>query len=291
MIKLLLITIIYVCVFSTSSFAWGPNGHRIIADIANRYLSDKTKGEVSKILEGRTLAQVSTNPDDMRSSKGSFKWQECKMQGDNINSFKCDDKEVQWSDTVDWHFINFDIERDFYEISKPEGENAFTIIRNSFSILSNPKANKQEKFNAIVWMIHLVGDIHQPLHLGNNSDIGGNKIKVDWFGKETNLHEVWDENLVEYHKLSYTEYSNFLFLENHKRDVSLLQKNCIFDWIKESNKLSRLAYKVHRDVVMGYDYVFESDPIIKDQLFKGGARLAQVLNAIFDSPNYNLCMN
>ena len=132
-------------------------------------------------------------------------------------------------------------------------------------------------------LIHIVGDIHQPLHVGYKSDQGGNTIRVSWFNDPSNLHSVWDSQLIDYQKLSYTEYAkaiNFSTLEARQK----LQSQALAEWFFDSYLVCE---KIHREIShsqprLGFEYNFQNIDILNRQLLKGGIRLAGLLNSLFE---------
>ena len=131
-------------------------------------------------------------------------------------------------------------------------------------------------------MIHLVGDIHQPLHVGRLEDLGGNKVKVLWFKDSSNLHQVWDEKLIDFQQLSYTEYAaaiNFSSKEQRK----IWQEEPLSLWFYQSYQHAEKIYAEVKapDEKLGYQYNFKYIKTLDEQLLKGGVRLAGLLNDIF----------
>jgi hypothetical protein len=131
-------------------------------------------------------------------------------------------------------------------------------------------------------LIHFVGDIHQPLHAGRFEDLGGNKIKVNWFSDLKNLHQIWDDQLILFQQLSYTEYSTAI---NHTNptQIKTWQQEPLSEWIIQSYQLSE---KIYSDIKqpnqrLEYRYNFNYVSILNQQLLKGGVHLAGVLNDIF----------
>ena len=124
------------------------------------------------------------------------------------------------------------------------------------------------------------GDLHQPLHVGNGKERGANRVKIKWFNKSTNLHKVWDEKLLDYQKLSYTEYANFLKL---KFDENICRKWLVGDLISfahESREYRKVCYDFEGDN-LDYKYTFKTRPILDMRLMQAGIRLADLLNKIF----------
>lgn len=131
-------------------------------------------------------------------------------------------------------------------------------------------------------LIHITGDIHQPMHVSRAEDQGGNKIKVLWFNDPTNLHSVWDDKLIELQKLSFTEYTANI---NHSTLAGRqgLQKQPITDWFFESYELANKIYSgiTEPEQKLSYRYNYENIATVNQQLLKGGIRLAGLLNEIF----------
>lgn len=132
-------------------------------------------------------------------------------------------------------------------------------------------------------LIHFVGDIHQPLHAGRFEDLGGNKIKVSWMNAPTNLHTLWDSQLINFQQLSYTEYAaaiNFTTKAQRKE----WNKATISSWVWDSYQLSEKIYGDIKepDQKLDYKYNFNYLATLNQQLLKGGVHLAGILNEIFD---------
>jgi hypothetical protein len=131
-------------------------------------------------------------------------------------------------------------------------------------------------------LIHFIGDVHQPLHVGRKSDMGGNTIKVSWFRESTNLHSVWDSYLVEFQQLSYTEYKKAI---DHTSAMQRKkwQAQPMVQWFYESYQVSE---KLHTEITqpemrLSYQYNFRHIDTVNERLLKGGVRLAGLLNEIF----------
>jgi hypothetical protein len=129
--------------------------------------------------------------------------------------------------------------------------------------------------------VHFVGDIHQPMHLGEKRDKGGNNIKLKWFGKNTNLHRIWDSDIIDSSKMSYTELTNNLpRLSNSKKKE--YESSPIEVWVKETHDLTKKIYKdLPENIDLGYRYRYENFDTIRLQLLKAGLRLAYILDDIF----------
>lgn len=177
-----------VLVFAPSALGWGKTGHRIGGEIAADYLNEDAQAAITAILGSENLAEASSWPDFMRSSADAF-WQ---------------------GDSRTWHYVTI-LEGEVYgDNLAPESGDAITALGGFRDTLRNLNAKFEEQALALRFAVHIIGDLHQPLHAGNGTDRGGNDHEVIWFGASTNLHSVWDTKLIEDQRLSYTEYADWL---------------------------------------------------------------------------------
>lgn len=249
---------------STDSHAWGQNGHRIVGKIAESHISESTKTAIAPYLNGESLAQVSTWPDEMRSAPGDF-WQKKSSR---------------------WHYINADKNKKFsfnheHTKHKESVTNILEGIHYSVQVLKDDKASLDAKQFSLRFLVHLVGDSHQPFHAGRSEDRGGNRIKVSFFNQQTNLHSLWDTKLVEKENLSFTEYAQFINTNNSELVAQYLQSTPT-SWLEESHNLALKIYKSTNDEI-GYNYIYNNTPIVKTRLQQAGIRLAGLLNTLFDT--------
>ena len=195
--KLLSFALLAFCF--VKSFAWGVTGHRVIAEVAERNLSKKTKREIKKIIGNQKLAYWANWPDFIKS-----------------------DTAETWKSTGVWHFVNVSETSDLASFSEAlhqvKGPNLFTQINTLSAQIKDEKTAPLDREIALRFLIHIVGDMAQPLLVGNESDKGGNTISLNFFGQPTNLHSLWDNQLVDYQKYSYTEYADVLMLKNVVKD-------------------------------------------------------------------------
>jgi hypothetical protein len=159
----------------------------------------------------------------------------------------------------------------------------------------DPNASLADKQLALRFIVHLVGDLHQPLHVGKCCDKGGNDVKVSWFGKPTNLHAVWDSQLLDDEQLSFTELAAKLERHISPSDVVQWWDSNPRHWISESAEIRDTLYplpakpRTGQEVGNGqpllpelsYSYVYKFTPVMERRLSQGGVRLAAYLNAIF----------
>jgi len=242
------------------SFGWGVLGHRIVGQIAETYLTPKAKIEIQKILGTESIAMASNWADFIKS-----------------------DSDYQY--IYNWHFIDMDsgLTKDQLQsyLQKDTGTDLFTKTNFLIRELKNKHLSKDKKHMYLKLLIHFVGDIHQPFHVGRHEDLGGNKIKLTWFSTPTNLHAVWDEQLISFQQLSYTEYTAAINHTTAKQRLAW-QKQPISEWIIESHQIAdRLYSGVTPDQKLSYRYNYDNIQILNERLLKAGVRLAGLLNQLF----------
>jgi hypothetical protein len=255
-----LLTTFALQLFANQPF-WGANGHRVIGEIASKYLSCKAKKNIRKILGAESIA-ISSN------------W------ADFIKS----DTTLRYLDT--WHYINVKAGMPYNDfavyLQKDTTTDAYTKLNFLIKELKNKALPIDKKQFYLRLLIHIAGDIHQPMHVSRAEDQGGNRIKVLWFNEPTNLHALWDDKIIEFQKLSYTEYTANI---NHveKTQKQAWQKQPISEWFFESYQLADKIYAgiKQADQKLSYRYNFDYIEMHNLQLLKGGVRLAGLLNDIF----------
>lgn len=240
-----------------NSFFWGKNGHRATGKIAEKYLTKKTKKQINKILKGKSLAFVSTYADEIKSDKSFNKY-------------------------YSWHYINMDLDETYEESKKNPKGDLVTGINECIRILKNRNSSIENKAFHLKLLVHFIGDLHQPMHIGRKEDKGGNTIQLQWFGKGTNLHRVWDDNMIESYNMSYSDLAeNADFLT--KEQIESIKQGSVVDWVNDVHKLTKQVYNsvsVGENLRYRYSYLYFD--IAREQIQKGGIRLAKVLNNIFD---------
>ncbi|WP_249319086.1 S1/P1 nuclease [Pseudoalteromonas sp. BDTF-M6] len=248
--------------YGNQAWAWGANGHRIIGAIAEQHLTPEAKAQVMAILQGQSLARASTWADEMRSAPGPF-WQRQSSR---------------------WHYINIDSQHEFLNtehrahIDKTDIKDAYSAILSAMSALSKADTSATDKQFYLRFLIHLIGDIHQPLHVGRSADRGGNRINVEFFSQVTNLHRLWDTQLIAHQQLSYSEYKDFICCT--QTQVAQNQTVDVKGWLLESHHLANKIYS-HSDERLGYEYVYQYQTMMEQQLRRGGLRLAALLNHLY----------
>lgn len=281
-----LATFTLALLFTTNLFAftWGANGHRIVAHICETHLSESAKSELKDILGKEYLAEIANWPDYIKSEK-------------------------EWKFANEWHYTTIHLHQTVAEVKTFYGEDkkindaieAIELMKNILEgdknaagyfegLMKKNKAiplNNSTKATALAFLVHLVGDIHQPLHVGKNKDQGGNKITVEFFSERTNVHSVWDSKIIEHEKLSYTEFSYFID-KYSKAEIAECQKASVEDWARESIEHRENIYNTLYDYTdretglpsFSWNYQHDNIIVVEERLLKGGLRLAGLLNEI-----------
>jgi hypothetical protein len=246
------------------ALAWGKTGHRVIGAIAARLVTRHTRREVRRILGVEGIAEASTWPDFERSNPDDF-WQK---------------------EAGPFHYVTVPPGRTYADVGAPPEGDAVTALHRFVVTVRDPAASRADKALALRFIIHIVGDLHQPLHAGNGTDKGGNDVKVTFLREPTNLHAVWDSGLIDQEQLSYSEMAAWLLpriTPAERRDWRVTDPRV---WIGESVALRDRIYPPQpatpgEPVKLGFDYIYAWTPARDLRLEQGGVRLAAYLDALF----------
>ena len=239
--------------------AFGANGHRITGAIAEAFLTPKAKENIKVIMGHESLAQTSTWPDEMRSDPAQY-WQKT---------------------TPPWHYVTVPDGKSYIDIIAPPQGDAYTALKRFRADLLNPESTKAEKRRAISFIVHIIGDLHQPLHVGNGKDRGGNDVKVVFFWEDSNLHRVWDSGLIDTQDLSYSEFTSWLLPTISGDDVKDWHQTDPLVWMEESQAIRMNIYPEEENANLSWDYRYQHIPTVKLRLKQAGVRIAHYLNEIF----------
>jgi hypothetical protein len=272
------ITGVFLLGFATpSSWAWGREGHRLTALVAEAYLTQATKAQIAELLNVKitdkdALADIASWADDYR-------------QGH--------------PETAPWHFVDipstepsYDRKRDCpasSDAASPWRDCAADRILYFEGRLADTSLSLQERAIALKFLVHLIGDVHQPFHAIGDAR-GGNGINITFLGSnqcgtyKCNLHGVWDESLIEQHRLSEAKYTDLLLNEIKENHWENLAGGSPTIWVNASHKYAVNALAPD-GAMLRHDYVEEETKVVDSQLALGGLRLAHVLNHILDSPD------
>lgn len=247
---------VYV-MFPNISHAWGQNGHRITGNIAETYISDDARKAIQEILENEDLAEISTYADENRSNPAKF-WQE---------------------EAGPYHYVTVPKGKVYQDVGAPQEGDSYTAIKMFTMQLKNPQSSREEKQLALKMLVHIIGDLHQPLHAGNGTDRGGNDFKVEFFWDDSNLHRVWDSGLIDRMNLSYTEYSERLVKKITKEQFSTWNISDPLIYIKESADIRDEIYPSNDKI--SWQYLYDHRPTMERRLQQAGIRIAAHLNMVF----------
>jgi nuclease S1 len=237
--------------FSQSAFAWGEDGHQIIATLADAQLTPAARKEVARLLAmepGATLASISTWADQHRNPT-----------------------------TASWHYVNFPRGNCHYEAERdcPDGKCVVAAIDRQLEVLGSG-GDDEKKLTALKYLVHFIGDIHQPLHAGFGDDRGGNRYQLQAFMRGSNLHAVWDSGLI----------------KALQQDNDLIVKSLLIRALPDSQSAFRAQGTAEESCgvvsqpgfyperLVTPEYVDRYTPVMLYQLALAGSRLAQVLNRI-----------
>jgi hypothetical protein len=256
-ISVLLLSMLYL---PMQVSAWGMTGHRVVGEVADYYLSKKSRKAITAILGGESIAMASNWADFVKS-----------------------DSSFSYLDS--WHYVNLpgnlDQQGVFNFLDSYKDASVYSKIPEMIATLKNTQSTLDQKKMALRLLIHFMGDLHQPMHTARKEDLGGNKVFVTWFGQKSNLHRVWDESLVENQNLSYTEYAQAI---NHptKDQYKLWSTTSLKEDVFESYMICNKIYAVTKpDDKLSYRYNFDFLETVNQQLLKGGIRLAATINDIY----------
>lgn len=241
--------------FMGQVFAWGQNGHRVVGLVAEQHLNKKAKKKLMKLLEGNSLAEVSVWMDDIKS----------------------DD---HYDHTHDWHWVTVPDQMAYEDTEKNPNGDIIMKIEELVQALEDGNLTARQEEEYVKYLVHLVGDLHQPLHVGTGEDMGGNAVKVQWFGGSSNLHRVWDSEMIDSKRLSFTEIAHFLG-ETDKQQVKEWQSSGVREWARESMSYRSQVYDIPENGKLGYAYMYENYNTIEKRLLQAGVRLAGLLNKIY----------
>ena len=233
--------------------AWGPTGHRAVGRIAERHLTRQAALAVAELIAPEQLSYVTTWADDIRS-------------------------EPDWAKADPWHWVTIPDGQTYDSAPKNPGGDVLEAIARFEKVLGDRMAPRLERIQALKWLSHLIGDLHQPLHVGRGDDRGGNEVLVLWFNEPSNLHSVWDSKIIESSQLSFSELAE---LVNHPtaEQVREWQASGPREWARESQELRSSYYQIG-DRRLSYRYIHDHWPTVERRLVRAGVRLAGELNRL-----------
>ncbi|WP_026946136.1 S1/P1 nuclease [Algoriphagus marincola] len=240
---------------TSQAFAWGQLGHYLIGYMAERQMKKSTLKKVEKVLYPMSLGRSGTWMDEVRS-----------------------DRNYDYATT--WHYLTSKEGEYNPEIQESTGD-AFEAIQRLKAELIAGGLSPKEESEKLKMLIHMVEDIHQPLHVGTGEDRGGNDVKIEFFGRPTNLHALWDSGMIERQGMSYSEIGDELFRRITPELQDSYREATMEDWLKEAVSLRPAVYDLPEDRRLSYLYMYQNYHIAEERMIAASVRLAQILDEIY----------
>jgi hypothetical protein len=251
--RLVLLTLSFFLV--SSAFGWGQIGHRVVGYIAQQNLSPEVEARVMDVLQGHSLAEASTWMDEIRSDDA-------------------------YDYTSTWHWVTIPDGMRYAETEKNPDGDALGKTKEILSALKADTLSAETERNYVRFLVHLVGDLHQPLHVGDGTDRGGNEATVVWFGEPSNLHRVWDSEMIDSKQLGFLELTRFIGPASDSAKAAWRSAPPAA-WAHESMTYRDLVYDLPQDREIGYEYMYRTFGVVKQRLHQAGVRLAAVLTDVY----------
>ncbi|MBP7809074.1 MAG: S1/P1 nuclease [Bacteroidia bacterium] len=246
-----IIILAIITILTNNLFAWGKRGHEIVVQITKHYLDKSVLKKVQNYL-------------------GKISFEEAAIWMDKIKS------NHSYYYMKPWHYINIDRDATYVKTREP---NIINAMEEAITNLDINSFRSKEAINFNLKLIfHLIGDLHQPLHVAYPDDRGGNYAQVKFLKKKTNLHFVWDESIIQYSNISAVDCIKLGNMLSTKEIKSIQQINPVV-WLNDSRSCLSQIYAFKNGNIT-VSYIKTNMPLVKKQLLKAGLRLAAVLNKV-----------
>ncbi|RZL61655.1 MAG: hypothetical protein EOO93_12720 [Pedobacter sp.] len=249
-------------VISLTLISWGYTGHKTIGQLTENYLTENAKNEIKNLLGDTTIAEACTWADDAR-------------------------KYPELKETANWHFLNLPLGLSFRDFKNTldtlKQANLYSALLNAEATLKQNQVTKKQRTEALKFLMHFVGDIHQPMHVSRAEDKGGNTIQLNYEGKGTNLHSVIDTKLLEHNGFKYDSLA-VQFSKIPKRKIRRWQRDPVINWAWESYQISSELYAEidkMKSRNIGVEYYEKHYPMVELRIQQAAVRMAGLLNEIF----------
>jgi hypothetical protein len=259
------------------AYAWGSKGHAVVAELAERGLSPNVAAQVRQLNFGAPLREIASLPDDWRAEET---------------------KGLRQGDTGALHYSNTPNDQAMFDRARDckDDQCVVAAIEKYSAILKDKSQPRDKRREAMIYVVHFMGDLHQPLHAAGGQvkddqtgqmvmDRGGNLVKIRFLGIETNLHSAWDSALIDWGPAKVDDYVDHLVeYEMRGRSVDELQRGSVVDWFNESHYAAvHDAYDVGNGT-LGGEYAQKNIGIVYERLLRGGLRLRRVLEEALGVP-------
>lgn len=259
-------SILLILALAAQCAGWGADGHRIAGVIAERFLTPKTKAAIRDLLGDETLAKAGTWADEIRS-----------------------DRNYDWAKPL--HYVNVPRSTESVDPQRDCGQDKCVVaaIERFAKVLKDQNAPRQDRVEALKFLVHFVEDVHQPLHVSYEDDKGGNSVKVTYGGKQSNLHKVWDIDLIDQWIGREDWIALAASVSQGVTDESAdkwRKTSEPVEWANESLAITKRLYAdLPADGQLDKSYYDRNIGIVEERLSAAGVRLAVLLNGIFDPAN------
>ncbi|MEO3404959.1 S1/P1 nuclease [Mucilaginibacter sp. CAU 1740] len=252
-------------VISAALISWGYKGHRAVATIAQKHLTSNTAYVVSAYLKGESMAEVSTWADEHRNPT-----------------------------TAKWHFLNLPLglnHQQFVDyVNQQSNDNVYGAILKEEAILKDKASTSDQRNSALKYLIHLVGDAHQPMHISRAEDKGGNTIQVRFDNAGTNLHSLWDSKLIDHEGLTEEQIAKQYDWANETQ-IKKWQADSPIEWLWESYQISTELYAdIKAGQTIDEAYYKKYIQTIHLRIDQAGVRLAGELNKLFNDTKVKVAL-
>lgn len=253
-LKTITLTLFFSLMIS-QAFAWGQIGHYLIGFMAERQMKKSTRKKVEAVLFPMSVGRSGTWMDEIRSDKS-------------------------YDFATSWHYLNSKT-GEYDPSTQEKGGDAYEAIQRLKAELKAGGLDAKTESEKLKMLIHMVEDIHQPLHVGTGEDRGGNDVKLEFFNQPTNLHALWDSGMIDRQGMSYTEIGNELYRRLTPEMKSKYRSATMQDWLKEAVAYRPMVYNLPENKRISYPYLYENYSIAEERLIAASVRLAQILEEIY----------
>lgn len=236
--------------------AFGPSGHRVAAHVAGRYLCAETREALQPLLAGRTLAEAGLWPDTIR-------------------------RDPAWQHSKPWHYLNVPDGGSISRAAARSPDNVLAALERFEGELADRRLGTEQRGIALRFVVHLVADLHQPLHIGRAEDKGGNRVAVRIGGRLTNLHAVWDGEALRTPGVAPLEWARSLRWPA-ATELDRWQRAGPRDWAREALALRPRVYALPAgpEPVLAPEYLAGARALLDQRLLEAGVRLAGRLDRL-----------
>lgn len=239
----------------SQTFAWGQLGHYLIGLMAEMQMKKSTIRKVDKIIYPMSIGRSGTWMDEIKS-------------------------DTAYNYAYSWHYLTSK-HGEYDPAHQEKTGDAYESIQRIKKELMAGGLTPEVEAEKLKMLIHIVEDIHQPLHVGTGEDKGGNDVRLEFFGNPTNLHALWDSGMIDRQGMSYTEIADELY----RRITPEMQKNyrakSMQDWLAEAVSVRDRVYDLPENKRISYQYMYFKYPIVEERMVAASVRLAQILEEIY----------